>query len=71
MQTYAEMQTEIAKLAPSQRKAMRTICGTSKLDQISVERIGWKTKVLCRTRGFQYSAELGPKGGVIKWSVWE
>lgn len=66
MQTHAEMQIEIEKLSPSQRNAMRRVCGTSKLDAITVEKIGWKTIVDCRTRGFRYVVKLGPKGKTLE-----
>lgn len=66
MQTHAEMQIEIEKLSPSQRNAMRRICGTSKLDAITVEQIGWKTKVDCRTRGFRYVVKIGPRGKTLE-----
>lgn len=71
MQTYAEMQMEIEKLSPSQRYTMRRICGSSKLDKIIVEKIGWKTKVDCETHGFRYIVELGQRGRQISYYVYE
>jgi hypothetical protein len=71
MQTHAEMQEQIEKLSPAQRIAMRRICGTSKLDQIVVEHLGWKTKVECRTRGFRYTVKLGPRGKTLEKHISE
>jgi hypothetical protein len=71
MQTYNEMQTEIGKLGVAQRKVLRSVVGSSRLDALTVEALGWKTKVVCETLGFKHVVKLGPKGAILTHDFWE
>lgn len=63
-QTSEEMQAEIGKLVPSQRRKMREIYQQRPLSRIKVEKRGWVTKIDFVIYGERRIATIGPRGAV-------
>lgn len=68
----SEIKNEMEKLAPAQRAKMRRFVSTLfEGDTLTVEQIGWKTRVrvfIARDQ-IRQTVELGPKGAVLSREV--